>query len=265
MGLLDRARRVLFGWDEAAPLAEGRFLDLSSGDNYRDLGGYDTPYGPTRYRRFVRAGSTERLTTTDMTRLEAYGVRRVVDLRSSFEEPRLTCRFSRREGVAWLNVPLFDYDLSDPNLTGVETPDGNYLIDGYVSMLSNHEAIRRIFGFFAATPEGEGVLFHCAAGMDRTGMCAMLLLGLAEVPRAQIVADYLYSFAPEDEVDEVVFGGKAPQARPGVWSPLPSRLEAVEFMLDRVEEGYGSTHDYLMACGVDEVCLTALRGMLVGS
>lgn len=266
MGIWSRIREAL-SWpsaEEAGPLQEARILSVPSGDNFRDLGGYDTPYGPTRYRRFIRSGSTAYLTDADLTRLEIYGVRRVVDLRSIYEEPRMSDRFCRRADVEWLNVPLFDYDLSDPNLTGVAVPQGNYLIDGYVTMLSNHHAIRQIFEFFAETPADGGVLFHCAAGMDRTGMVAMLLLGLAEVPRTQIVADYLYSFAKVDEVDRIVFGGERPRHREGSWNPLPSRLEAISFMLDRVEGGYGSTRAFLSACNVDDACLDAVKGMLVG-
>lgn len=266
MGFFDTIRS-LFAWPDASaqgPLQEARLLDIPSGENYRDLGGYDTPWGPTRYRRFVRSGSTTYLSSSDLTRLEDYGICRALDLRSSYEEPRASCRFAHREGVVWENVPLFDYDLSDPNLMGTKAPLGNYLIDGYVTMLSNHEAIRRIFEFFATTPEGGGVLFHCAAGMDRTGMTAMLLLGLAEVPREQIVADYLYSFAPVREVDRVVFGADKPQHRQGIWNPLPSRKEAIEFMLDRVEEGYGSARAYLEACGLASTSLDRVRGMLLG-
>jgi protein-tyrosine phosphatase len=251
--------------EDSRPLEPRRELDVPSGENFRDLGGYDTPMGPTNYRRFVRSGTTAYLTQVDLARLEDYGVCRVLDLRSSFEDPRVSDRFSKRVGVEWLNVPLFDYDLSDPKLSGTATPDGNYLIDGYVTMISNKPAIRQIFEFFASTPPGGGVLFHCAAGMDRTGMTAMLLLGLAEVPRKQIVADYLYSFAPIAEVDRVVFDDEPPTVRPGSWNPLPSRKQTVEFMLDRIEEGYGTTRAYLAACGISEVCLEAVRGMLVGS
>lgn len=267
MGIWSRIREA-FTWptaEEAGPLAEARNLAIPSGDNFRDLGGYDTPWGPTRYRRFVRSGTTAYLTDGDATRLEQYGVTRVVDLRSTYEDPRLTDRFSRRPDVEWLNVPLFDYDLSDPNLSGVPVPEGNYLIDGYVTMLSNHHAIRQIFRFFAETPEGGGVLFHCAAGMDRTGMVAMLLLGLAEVPRSQIIADYLYSFGKVAEVDGIVFGGRQPVVREGFWNPIPSRLEAITFMLDRIEGGYGTARAFLSACDVDDACLDAVRGMLVGT
>ena len=266
MGLMDMLRAALpWSGRGSGPIEASRLLDVPSGDNYRDLGGYPTPYGPTAYRRFVRAGSTSSLTRADLARLEEYGVSQVLDLRSRFEDPRLTDRFVREPEVIWLNVPLFDYDLSDPKLSGTPTPAGNYLIDGYVTMVSNRDAIRQIFEFCAQTPPGRATLFHCAAGMDRTGMTAMLLLGLAEVPRRHIVADYLYSFAPVEEVDAVVFGGREPRVVPGSWNPLPSRRQAVEFMLDRVEEGYGTTRAYLEACGLSGVCLDTVRGMLVGS
>lgn len=266
MGFVDKIRSVLQGpgLRGAGPLEEARELDVPSGTNFRELGGYDTPWGPTRYRRFVRAGSSSQLSDADLTRLEDYGIRRVLDLRSELEAPQATDRFSRRENVEWLNVALFDYDLSDPRLAAA-LPEGNYLIDGYVTMLSNRTAIRRIFTFFGDTPAGEGVLFHCAAGMDRTGMTAMLLLDLVGVSRDQIVADYLYSFAPPDEVDDVIFGGATPRALPGEWNPYDTRREAIEFMYDRVAQGYGSARAYLRACGVDEACLDRVRDMLVGS
>lgn len=266
MGFFDKIRAALF-WSDAAgagPLAEARVLDIPSGENFRDLGGYDSPAGQTAYRRFVRSGSTAYLTDADLTRLEDYGICRVLDLRSPFENPRSSDRFARRSGIEWLNVPLFDYDLSDPALTATAVPQGNYLIDGYVTMLSNREAIRQIFAFFAQTPPGGGVLFHCAAGMDRTGMTAALLLGLAEVPRAQIVADYLYSFASIAEVNRIVYEGERPWERAGGWSPMPSRKEAIEFVLDRIEEGYGTTRHYLHECGIDDGCLETVRGMLLG-
>ena len=265
MSFLESIRSLFYGGTlNSGPLKEGRLLDVPSASNYRDLGGYETPHGPTAYRRFVRAGSTERLSESDMVRLEDYGVRCVLDLRSSAEAPRQTCRFARRNAISWENVPLFDYDLSDPALMAHGIPAGNYLIDGYVTMTSNRVAIRRIFEFFAAAPTDGGVLFHCAAGMDRTGITAMLLLGLADVSREQIVADYLYSFAPQDEVDAVVFEGERPWEHEFGWNPLPARKEAVEFVLDGIEHGYGTTRAYLETCGIDGVCLDRVRGMLLG-
>ena len=94
-------------------------------------------------------------------------------------------------------------------------------------------------------------------------MTAMLLLGLAEVPRSQIEADYLYSFASVAEVNRIVFDHERPASLADRWNPLPSRKEAIEFMLDRIEGGYGSTRAYLEACGLDAATIEAVRAMLL--
>ena len=53
----------------------------------------------------------------------------------------------------------------------------------------------------AEAPEG-GVLFHCAAGRDRTGLMAALMLAVAKVPAPTIVADYILSFSTSAETME---------------------------------------------------------------
>ena len=52
--------------------------------------------------------------------------------------------------------------------------------------------IARIFAIIAAAPGG--VLYHCTAGKDRTGILSALLLELAGVARADIVANYQVSY-----------------------------------------------------------------------
>ena len=53
----------------------------------------------------------------------------------------------------------------------------------------------------AFAPTG-GVLFHCAAGRDRTGLIAAILLAAADVEQEAIVADYLLSTAALDRAAE---------------------------------------------------------------
>ena len=49
------------------------------------------------------------------------------------------------------------------------------------------QSIARIVELVA---DGTPLLFHCAAGKDRTGVVAAVLLGLAGVPHEEIAADY---------------------------------------------------------------------------
>lgn len=256
MGFVDRWREL---WQpRPQEIDPARKLELATGFNVRELGGYAVEHGATSWRRFVRSGGLDMLSLQDQQRLHAYGVRLVLDLRGNHEVEFARDKIAEMPEVRFKHVPLFDIDLSDPALGG-EGEGSSYHTLGYLTMLSNHEAIRQIFSFFSTAGPSECVLFHCAAGMDRTGMVAMLLLGLAGANRERIVADYCYSFAPEREVDEVVIGHREPSRR-----ELVLRLEAINTVLDRLEQGYGTIEQYLRACGVPEAELARVRAHLTG-
>lgn len=251
MGIRDRWHE-LFG-REAHDLEPARRLDLSTGFNVRELGGYALDGGETRHRAFLRSGGLDMLSADDQRRLHAYGVRMVVDLRGDHEVSCSPDRLACMPGVRFLHVPLFGMDLSDPAL-GPEDPSKGYWTLGYLTMLANHDAMRRIFEFFSTAGPDECVLFHCAAGMDRTGVVAMLLLLLCGASRERVVADYCYSFASEAEVDGIVFGGRRPQRR-----ELELRLEAANTVLDRLGAGYGTAWDFLRSCDVSDRRLCRVR------
>lgn len=61
----------------------------------------------------------------------------------------------------------------------------------YKSLLDNDApSIRCVMEAIDECGAGGCTLFHCRAGKDRTGVIAMLLLGLAGVSDEDIVADY---------------------------------------------------------------------------
>lgn len=246
---------------DQALLDEGRILRIRSCPNARELGGYSTPRGTTAYHRFLRTGGTRGLTAGDLELLRQWGVTRVLDLRSVGESPRITCRLSSQDWVVWENVPFYDYDLSAPTMPPVR-PTDNYLVSGYLHMLSSAASIRRIFAFFATARPSDCILFHCAAGIDRTGVVAMLLLGLVDATRHQIVADYAYSFGSIAEVDALMAGSPdAPPAR--VCSMLQIRLDTIAAVYDTVVHEHGSVRAFLSSCGVDEATLDAVTSHLL--
>ena len=183
-------------------------IRIATGINIRELGGFPTAHGKTRYGRFIRSGTTAQVDKADARELYGYGVRRVLDLRGTDEVERSPERLTSLIRVEYLNVPLFDYDITGAGL-GRDGDPGGYLTEGIFQMLGNRAAIRDIFTFLAHAPRGSCTLFHCGAGSDRTGLLSLLLLGLAGVERRQIIADYAYSFGYVAEVNAVVFGGQA--------------------------------------------------------
>ncbi len=249
---------------ESAYDPAGHQLHLPACPNLRELGGYDTPDGPTRTHRFLRCGGTRSLRPNDLDFLRAWGVRRALDLRSRGEAPHITCAFSQVDWVAWENVPLFDYDLSAPSMLPVRET-GSYLVSGYLQILSNTRNIARVMSFLSQAKPDECALFHCAAGMDRTGMVSMLLLGLAGVSRSQVIADYAYSFGVAEDVDNAVAHINL-DVKPDYDSPsyvLDTRIHAIATVYDTVLANYGSIRAYLRSCDIPEYQLYALRAHLL--
>ena len=243
-----------------ALLENGRVLRVRTCPNTRERGGYTTPHGPTRRHRFLRSGSTSGIIASDLDLLRAWGVDHTLDLRSLGESPLVTCRMAHQDWIKWLNVPLFDYDLSAPSMPPVR-PTDNYLVTGYLHMLTSHAAICRIFNFFAEANRTECILFHCAAGIDRTGVLAMLLLGLVDVERWQIIADYGYSFGDIPEVNALAQGKQIDSAR--VSSMLTIRLDTIATVYDTVIHEHGSVREFLSSCGISSATLDAVSEHLL--
>lgn len=238
-------------------------VNLASGYNVRELGGYVTPYGRTHTHRFLRSGGIDRLSERDAKYLVDYGVRRVLDLRGTAEVRGGDGPLSRDPKVEWKNIPLYDFDMSDPAFMNDDGSTlGGYLSSGYFTMLANHDAVRDSFKFFGGAPQDTCILFHCAAGMDRTGVTAMLVLGLCGVARDQVIADYAYSFGTLAEVNAAVFGAKG-HTRHKVREELAQRIDAITVVYDRLLDAYGSFEQYLLACGLTKDELVAVRNHLV--
>jgi hypothetical protein len=159
--------------------------------NARDLGGLrrfdstETPMGV-----FYRSENVDAVTPAGWDQLRAAGIRTVVDLRQPGERSR-----DVSERPAWLATVAVDLDGLD-NRDFWEHYWANGLVGTALYFLPHLEAMpeRTVAALSAIVdaPAG-GVLFHCMAGRDRTGMIAMLLLVAARARVDDIVDDYLES------------------------------------------------------------------------
>ncbi|TMR11987.1 tyrosine-protein phosphatase [Nonomuraea turkmeniaca] len=148
--------------------------------NVRDLGGLPAAGGRrTRWGAVVRSDTPDRLTEAGWAAAAAHGVRTIVDLRTPGEHRAGDGH--RPAGMDVIDVPL--HEPGEPHEHG-GTP--LYLR----AFLERHpERCARVLRTIAQAPPG-GVLVHCVAGRDRTGLITMLLLTLAGVGVPDIVADY---------------------------------------------------------------------------
>nr|WP_275689526.1 tyrosine-protein phosphatase [Limosilactobacillus gastricus] len=60
-----------------------RLLSINDGENFRDLGGYQTTDGRTvKWRKLIRSGALGRLSANDLTYLQQFNLTHDIDLRS---------------------------------------------------------------------------------------------------------------------------------------------------------------------------------------
>jgi protein tyrosine/serine phosphatase len=177
--------------------------------NTRDLGGLPTRSGATTgYGAFFRAADLRFVTEAGWAQARESGVRTIIDLRNAdeirpAEAPRTAQAGSAAftaapegpaapTGIDRLEVPLDDIDdVGFWQHVNRERLNGTPL---YYPVFLRRKAERcaAVIKAIAHTDPG-GVLFHCGAGRDRTGLITLLLLALADVEPEAIVADYVLS------------------------------------------------------------------------
>src|SRR4051794_26473069 len=164
--------------------------------NCRDLGGYPTADGRvTRWGCVYRSDGLDQLTDADLDVLEAIGVRIVFDFRMDSEVDAAPSRLPDHPALKRQRLPIGDAgpgeSLMEMLLRGDIT---EYTVEGvaeiYESILDDAAKEFGAVVAAAADPENHAVLFHCTAGKDRTGLMAMLLLGVLGVPDDVIISDY---------------------------------------------------------------------------
>lgn len=171
--------------------ADGRTLRVDGLVNARDLGGLPRRDGTTTpYGVFYRSQSVDSITASGWEQVGAEGISTVVDLREPYERARDT---SPRP--AWLTTV-------ESELDGLGNQEfwqhwyGGGLDSTAIYYLPLLEAMpeRAAHALTAIVTAAEGgVLFHCSAGRDRTGLISLLLLTAAQVEPEAVVGDYLHT------------------------------------------------------------------------
>ena len=191
---LRRALTVGLGWSAmtANAAAPNRFVALEGAFNLRDLGGYPTTDGRNvRTGLLYRADSPSRLTNEDRATVGAMSLGHVIDLRGGSEAEQGTW-------VSAASTQRHIFEIVDP-VRDTAPPIDTVLFDH--ESFTNRYLMRLQLGVVpfvsaagvVARGASEGVLVHCTAGKDRTGILAAALLEALGVPHELIVEDYALS------------------------------------------------------------------------
>ncbi len=243
-----------------------RVVPLFAVHNFRDMGGYPTVDGrQTRWHHLFRADGLQRLTESDLELLRAYRLRTVIDLRTIGEIEEWGKFAAEQYPVKFVHLPIVDatWHFEDRKLDG--SPH-EFLVSAYLDMLQLGagrfaEALRLL-----AEPNVGPVVFHCAAGKDRTGLVAALTLAALGVPDEYIAADYgltadgMARTRAWAATHRPALLERMDSAPPGFMAALPSALLEV---LDDIRLLHGSITEYLGTIGVTDHVIDNLRANLL--
>jgi protein-tyrosine phosphatase len=240
-----------------------RILPLAGASNFRDLGGYPTTEGGlVQWGRLFRSDALHELTEGDIALLRDIGLRSVIDLRMGVEVERTGRGLLGAETAAYFHLSVIDEDAGESR--GIPAPVDDELAKRYLWYLEIGrdplvEALKVI-----ADGANHPLVFHCAAGKDRTGVLAALVLDILGVEREVIVADYVVT-ASRMELILDRLGRSMPEGR-GAYK-LPPKAVAVEAstmigFFEGLDQQHGGARQWALAAGVPVSCLDDMTRLL---
>lgn len=228
-------------------------LPMENAFNVRELGGYGASGGKiTKYHQFLRSDNLSNITEEDKKFLMDYGLKAVIDLRGGEEAVIYPDPFRDHPAVSYINLPFITSNVLDMRTVKEKgfRPD-----DLYIKLTEYKEMVLKIMEFILKFPK-ETVLFHCQAGKDRTGIVAMILLGVCGVSKEDIVANYEVTHTYLKDHVKLQFDR-------GLEELQFSRPEWIESAYDHIVEEYGSFSLYLRAAGLSRKQIKQLKKKLM--
>jgi protein tyrosine/serine phosphatase len=248
----------------------GNLAQLDGPANFRDLGGYGTASGGrTRSGRVFRSDSLSYLSDRDVGALrDEFGVRTVIDLRAGHEVEEYG-HGPLASHVRQLHLPIVDQTRDPPTPRRIirRAPRFQRLEEIYDFMLREYAprfgAVLRVI----ADPDNHPLVFHCAAGKDRTGLVAALVLAVCDVADDLIVSDFAFT---ESRMPEIIarHTARAEQASSDAEvaaQQYGAQAATMHAVLQSLRDEFDSVAGYVRATGVSDDEIDALRGALVES
>ena len=249
-----------------------QLIELDGPANFRDVGGYPTASGGrVRTGRVFRSDSLSYMSDDDVRHVtEVLGLRTVIDLRAGHEVEQFTHGPLEALPVNVWHVPIVDETRQEQ-----EGQDAGKWAAGevipmdelYLLMLNRYGHRFSAVLELIADVDNQPVVFHCAAGKDRTGLVAMLILGLLGVDADVIAADYALT---HDRMPILLERHRVRAEADGVVAEIPRQKWAVDAVamravIERLAEDHGSIEGYVRAQGLGVDAIARLRSALLES
>lgn len=253
-------------------MTDSRFLPLTGAENIRDLGGLPFKSGGfTRSGVLFRGDTLQELTPDDVELFRTLGLRTIIDLRTNLEATKEGRGPLADEPIRYVNLPFMPDELLMPSddrerqLIVAERREQDR-VEHYLGYLKY--AGDRVVGAVKvmAEPDGPPALFHCAAGKDRTGVLAALVLDAVGVERDAIVADFALTNERLDRVGARLRRMPTYANYTGALSnkDMSADPQTMIDVLAALDDRDGGAAGWLLANGLTDAELAALKAALTG-
>lgn len=230
-------------------------LPLEGTLNTRDLGGYPTKDNKvTKFHVFIRSDRLTDITDKDSKFLKNYGITDIIDLRgnTAIQSTFVSDDNINKKYFKFHYIPLSTLEYEQYANAEKDKENFNHGV-GYTYVLENKSRIKEVFDILAES-EG-GVLFHCTAGKDRTGIISALILGLCDAYIKDIIANYEVSNTYLEDTDIVEkYSENLKKSSP----------EFIITFIENLLKKYDSFEDYILSCNVSKENIEKIRKKLCG-
>ena len=245
-----------------------RILNLEGAINLRELGGYPTKDGTTiKYNKLLRSGDISNLTGKSLSYLKNYGLRYVVDFRSNSEQR--TWSDTTSDFYKIYSDPVYPLKGNGDKLAGaINQGDYSYLGLIYQSVVLDahgQQAYKFLFNLLLQNDQkDQSLLFHCAAGKDRTGIAALLVLKALGVDDETITKDYLLTNLMYENADTIsaTLDNENGDQDINKMNMTKGDLESITSVFKAIDHYYKSFDNYLnVALGINKADLARLKAI----
>jgi protein-tyrosine phosphatase len=228
--------------------------------NLRDIG--DIPfdlYTVTKSKVLLRSDALVELDEDEKEYLINYGVKAIIDLRNEHEAEKRPNSFANDSRVNYHHIPILNETKMEDEKENAPSSELNdkSLQKIYIDVLFHHQAeLKKIFTLIDKYKSG--VIVHCSAGKDRTGLTSALLLLLNGVEIFDILADYEISY-----VYLLPRMYKLLELYPDIkMHIMQSTPDILEFALKELLAHYGTIENYFLKIGLSQAQIDRLKVIL---
>ncbi|MEI6884411.1 MAG: tyrosine-protein phosphatase [Bacteroidota bacterium] len=223
---------------------------LENQPNFRSLGGLKTLSGKTFRKNMVyRSGALNKLSTSDVQKLEKAGLALIIDFRSDREV----------EAYPSVNIPTVKETLRiiipdqarEEAMNCFDNNDAHgleqILVIDYRRMIRNESDKFAVFFRILESTADLPLVFHCAAGKDRTGIAAVLFLNSLGVDAESIKEDYFISNLRLRALADRLVKKMSEDGKQGeiIRPMMEVRHEYLKAAMDEIEVSFGGMETYL--------------------